>query len=531
MLGHRLDGPIGLRGGVNGAEDPGQSRVMHRRQPAGAVSFLCRGVTQDVNQQAVGQSFHQHFVTLAIAIQFGCQKFREGYDSAVVFNVGHLEMHEGGQGGHADLGADRIRPKLSAKDFSRSVVCGQIEATASELLDRFGRCLGTINDFVSNAITQDNQVAFVELRSGTPVDPQPGSASPDQMEGQCRAGFKPKAPAAAGHTPRQVIFGMADNTQPVIKHVHNDLLVETLCNHIERFYHCASPDSSPNMGHNKEAIMAKTILVTAATGTVGQHLVPRLLARGHNVKAASRSASSSQDNSVLLDFARPETFGGALAGVDAAYLVIPSGTADPLALADFINAAAAASVKLVMQSAMGVDASEDIPYRKLERLIEKSGTPYVLLRPNWFFDNFHTYWLKGILGHGLIALPAGDAKTSFIDARDIADAAVATLTTSDHDGQAFTLTGAESFSYAEAAEILSAVLGRTIRYEAVDTTGFLNLAPKLGLSEIHGQMLAPIFYPVAQGWASADTGDTARLTGRLPRQFVDYIADNAARFR
>jgi uncharacterized protein YbjT (DUF2867 family) len=287
----------------------------------------------------------------------------------------------------------------------------------------------------------------------------------------------------------------------------------------------------PKYGYNKEAIMAKTILVTAATGTVGQHLVPRLLAHGHNVKAASRSASSGQDNSVLLDFARPETFEGALAGVDAAYLVIPSGTADPLALAGFINAAAAASVKLVMQSAMGVDASEDIPYRKLERLLEKSGTPYVLLRPNWFFDNFHTYWLKGILGHGLIALPAGDARTSFIDARDIADAAVAALTTSDHDRQAFTLTGAESFSYAEAAEILSAVLGRTIRYEAVDTTGFLNLAAKLGLSETHAQMLAPIFYPVAQGWASADTGDTAGLTGRLPRRFVDYIADNAARFR
>src|SRR5687768_3715945 len=108
--------------------------------------------------------------------------------------------------------------------------------------------------------------------------------------------------------------------------------------------------------------MTKTILVTAATGTVGQHLVPRLLAHRHTVKAGSRSASSSQDNSVLLDFARPETFESALAGVDAAYLVIPSGTADPLALGGFINAAAAARVKLVMQSAMGVDASEDIPY-------------------------------------------------------------------------------------------------------------------------------------------------------------------------
>ena len=43
-------------------------------------------------------------------------------------------------------------------------------------------------------------------------------------------------------------------------------------------------------------------------------------------------------------------------------------------------------------------------------------------------DNFHTFWLAGIK-HGELALPAGDARTSFIDARDIADSAVAALTT------------------------------------------------------------------------------------------------------
>lgn len=277
--------------------------------------------------------------------------------------------------------------------------------------------------------------------------------------------------------------------------------------------------------------MAKTILVTAATGTVGQHLVSRLLAHGHSVRAASRTGAAGQGNSVLLDFDDPATFNAALAGVDAAYLVVPTGTADPLSLGAFIDAAVAAGVKLVLQTAIGVDASEEIPYRKLERLVEKSGTPYVILRPNWFFDNFHHYWLKGIIEHDLVALPVGDAKTSFIDARDIADAAVAALVNADFDGQALTLTGSESLSYGEAAAVLSKVLGRTIRYEAVDTDGFLGYAEKTGLASGHAQMLAPIFYPVAQGWTSADSGEVGRLTGRLPRRLVDYISDNADRFR
>lgn len=275
--------------------------------------------------------------------------------------------------------------------------------------------------------------------------------------------------------------------------------------------------------------MAKTILVTAATGTVGRHLVNRLLAHGHSVRAASRTAG--RDNSVLLDFSDPTTFNAALAGVDAAYLVVPTGTADPLSLGAFVDAAAAAGVKLVLQTAMGVDASEEIPFRKLERLVEKTGAPYVILRPNWFFDNFHHFWLKGITEHDLVAVPAGDAKTSFIDVRDIADAAIAALTTADFDGQALTLTGSESWSYAEAVDVLSRVLGRTIRYDAVDTEGFVAYAAKTGFSSEQAQILAPVFYPVAQGWQSADTGEVARMTGRQPRRLVDYIADNVGRFR
>jgi uncharacterized protein YbjT (DUF2867 family) len=102
--------------------------------------------------------------------------------------------------------------------------------------------------------------------------------------------------------------------------------------------------------------MAKAILVTAATGTVGRHLVPRLRAHGHLVSAASRSGSAGQGNSVSLAFSETTTFAAALAGVDAAYLVVPTGTADPLSLGAFIDAAAAAGVKLVLQMSIGAES-------------------------------------------------------------------------------------------------------------------------------------------------------------------------------
>ena len=48
-------------------------------------------------------------------------------------------------------------------------------------------------------------------------------------------------------------------------------------------------------------------------------------------------------------------------------------------------------------SVFGVEADDSIPYRQVEiALFEKSGVPFVILRPNWFADNFHIFWKAGI---------------------------------------------------------------------------------------------------------------------------------------
>jgi len=60
-------------------------------------------------------------------------------------------------------------------------------------------------------------------------------------------------------------------------------------------------------------------------------------------------------------------------------------------------------------------------------------------------------------------VPAGDAKASFVDVRDIAAVAVQALGKngeSIHIGKSYDITGAEAFSYGEAAEILSKELAK-----------------------------------------------------------------------
>jgi uncharacterized protein YbjT (DUF2867 family) len=277
--------------------------------------------------------------------------------------------------------------------------------------------------------------------------------------------------------------------------------------------------------------MSDKILVLGATGTVGKPTVRALLASGAKVKAASRDGRLVDGaEGVTFDYGKPDTFGSALDGVDRVFVLLPTGSVDPLAVAlPFIKAAISRRVKVVFHSVFGVESDATNPYRQIETALEGSGNPFVILRPNWFADNFHTSW-KDAIDQGQIAVPAGVGKSSFIDARDIAQTAATVLTSTTFDGDAYNLTGPAALSYAEAAKILSDVIGRPVTYTPVDDACFIDLLTNAGVPEDYAEFLATIYYPVRQGWTEVVTGDVQRVTGRAPYPFQTYARDHAADF-
>lgn len=278
--------------------------------------------------------------------------------------------------------------------------------------------------------------------------------------------------------------------------------------------------------------MADKVLVLGATGNVGAPLVTQLVAAGVPVKAASRRATSvAGAEAVRFDFGDPSTFDAALSGVSRVYVLAPSGSLNTReTLTPIIERAVGRGVGVVLQSVLGVDADDDIPYRQVELSLERSGAPFVILRPNWFADNFHTYWRAGIQ-QGVIAVPAAEGKSSFIDVRDIAASAAAALTSARFDGRAFNLTGPAALGYAEAAALLSRASGRPIRYTPVDDDTFVGILTGAGVPADYARFLATIFYPVREGWTAVVTDDVATLTGKAPRSLEQYAHDHAAQFR
>ena len=274
-------------------------------------------------------------------------------------------------------------------------------------------------------------------------------------------------------------------------------------------------------------------LVIGASGTVGSQIVRDLVALGHGVRATTHRQAAvgtlANVETVLVDLATGAGVDAAFANVDGAFVLAPPGHADQHKLLSPLVAAAkrARAGKVVLMTAMGANAA-DTPFRRVEEELKASGVPYNIIRPNWFMQNFQTFWVQGINANGTIALPAGTAKTSFIDARDIAAVAVRLLTTHDQDGREFDLTGPESLTHADVARILSAETGRQIRYEDIDPDVLRKGLNAGGVPADYTEFLLVILGFLKQGYAERTTDDVEKLLGRKPIAFSRYARDQRA---
>lgn len=277
-----------------------------------------------------------------------------------------------------------------------------------------------------------------------------------------------------------------------------------------------------------------TTLIIGASGTVGSEIAKQLGQKGHTLRKATHR-SPEQADQVQLNLVSGEGIDAALQDADAAFLMAPPGyTAQDKLLKPFIVAAQKHQLKrIVLMTAMGADAVEASPMRQAEIALENSGLNYAIIRPNWFMQNFNTYWLQGILDKGVIALPTGEAAGSFIDARDIG-AVAATLLDSQNQtllNQAYNLTGAESLTHDEVAAILTRVTGKAIRYEDTAPAQVKSNLLAAGLPEDYADFMLMILDAFKQGYSSAITTAVKDVTGQAPIAFKTYAKDYAEAYQ
>ena len=228
-----------------------------------------------------------------------------------------------------------------------------------------------------------------------------------------------------------------------------------------------------------------SILVIGATGTIGSLITQGLASAGAEVKALVRQPGKRDFPAgvaeVVADLTDVPSMRVALSSVRTLFLlnaVTPDEVTQALIT---LNLAQEAGIeRIVYLSVIHADKFTNVPHftgkHTVERMIESLDIPATILRPAYFMQNERMVQ-QTIQNYAVYPMPIGSVGVSMIDARDIADVAVAELLRRDKASSALDrvtleLVGPQALTGASVAKIWSSALGRDIAYGGDDVAAF-----------------------------------------------------------
>lgn len=285
----------------------------------------------------------------------------------------------------------------------------------------------------------------------------------------------------------------------------------------------------------------KKLLITGATGNVGIEVIKALQKIQHqsDIFAAVRDLQKdveklSEFNLIpeKFDFTDTTTFEPALTNCQVLFLLRPPQISDinkyfiPL-----IEIVKKCEVKhIIFLSVQGVEKSSIIPHHKIEKLIIESRIPYTFLRPAYFMQNFTTTLHDDLVNKKQIYLPAGKAKFTLIDVRDIGEiASKIMIDTTKHINQSYELTCDEKLTFQEMTDKLTLGLGVGIAYISPNLVNFT--IHKLKENVPFGYILVLIMLHYLPRFQREPFFSNAfmKITGKKPTSFDQFIIDNKDR--
>ncbi|MFF4768780.1 NAD(P)H-binding protein [Streptomyces sp. NPDC001255] len=283
------------------------------------------------------------------------------------------------------------------------------------------------------------------------------------------------------------------------------------------------------------------ILITGATGNVGNFLTRLLHERGCELRILVRDPARSTDLPDSIERAvgnldNADDVAKAVEGVDAIFLMHHG--AGTQQTQNVINAArkAAKPPHIVLLSSAGARLMplSDNPLigqalADREELLNESGLPVTFLRPNAFASNVLP-WVEDIRT-GKVVNPTGDGRMVFITPEDIARCAAVCLTEEGHAGKGYDITGPEALTTAEAAAVISEITGQAIEVENISPAEYARRQIAEGVPEAMADGLASLNRVFELGRSAYVTDGVKNLTGRAPETFRHWCEVHADSLR
>ncbi|MBY0243459.1 MAG: NAD(P)H-binding protein [Burkholderiaceae bacterium] len=280
------------------------------------------------------------------------------------------------------------------------------------------------------------------------------------------------------------------------------------------------------------------IMVIGASGKTGRHVIPGLLSRGADVRAASREPNrlnATGADRVRFDWEDESTWASSLDGINGVYLVKPDSESVVEIVAKFLDSMKAAGVRrLVLLSECAAQTrSPEITERHVEQLVETSGFEWTILRPSWFMDDIvdEEFFAPMIRDKRMIVMTTGGAGTAWIDCRDIGDVAAEILANGGWARQALDLSGPEALNLEQLAKCISNAAGEhvtAVEESIFDAKARMRMS---GFDESFTAYITRIAESVIAGDTGTVTSDVEQVIGRPPRTIRAFLTEHAALLR
>jgi NAD(P)H dehydrogenase (quinone) len=278
------------------------------------------------------------------------------------------------------------------------------------------------------------------------------------------------------------------------------------------------------------------IVVTAATGKLGAHVVSSLLEKvpAAEVAVAVRNPDKAKSYAARgvevrqADYAKPDTLRSAFRKGERMLLVSSSAMGQRAAQhVQVVDAAKAAGVGLLAYtSILHGDQSRlklAAEHVATEAMIRASGLPFVLLRNGWYLENYAEH-LEPALATGALYGSARDGRIAAAARADYAAAAARVLTESGHANQTYELAGDEPFTMSQLAAEIAKQSGKPVAYHDLPFEEYRAALVRAGLPADYADALADSDVGIARGELDDRSGTLRRLIGRPTTTLAGAIA-------
>ncbi len=280
-------------------------------------------------------------------------------------------------------------------------------------------------------------------------------------------------------------------------------------------------------------------LIIGATGNIGSRVAQRLIARGERPSVFVRNAKRAkallgrQIDVHVGDLDKPgASLAAALSGIDEVFLVSEGPDLDRRDRTVAFAAKSAGVRHVVKLSTLDVRTGVGTGpwHARGEAAVRESGLAFTFIQASGFMLNAFG-WSDSIREEGVLQSSTGKGKIAFIHPDDIADVAVAALTTRDHDGHSLVITGPEALSYGRMAAIIGRAIGKRVRFEEIsDKQAYADVIRWAGKGP-YADALVDIWRAVREGRLETVSDQVKQVIGRKPIPFSRWAKENADAFQ